>query len=351
MAFDMDLHEGLELGESLRLLRPLAHGGMASLWVAEHRTLGVDVVVKILGPAADADCSGRERFEREARVTAKLSSLHVVRILDSPASASAACATPFLVMELLQGEDLTMRISREGRLPLGETITIVEHVALALEKAHGVGIVHRDVKPANVFLVDGPGGTVAKLVDFGIAKDAADPHVDLTRAGSLMGTPPFMSPEQVVGEQDVDWRCDLWSLAVLAYSCLTGKLPFDGATFGAICVAIHLGRFEPPSVTRLEVSPRVDAFFTRALCRVLERRYRGARELSEAFRTAMWSDANLEGQDGATGAFPGATDEDARDWATTQLELDGLDEDENLPFALGRATSGTRSTPRLLAQC
>jgi serine/threonine-protein kinase len=297
---------------------------MANLWVARHLALDTEVVAKILGTAADADSAGRQRFLREARLAARVSSLHVVRILDSGVGATAVGDRPFLVMELLRGEDLAARISRKGRLSVAETMTVVEHIALALEKAHGMGIAHRDVKPSNVFLVEGPGGFVAKLIDFGIAKDDSEPHVELTRAGSLMGTPPYMSPEQVVGAADIDSRCDLWSLAVVAYSCLTGRLPFDGDTFGAVCVAIHAGRFDPPSVARSELSPRIDAFFARALCRTLELRYRGARELSEAFRAATWSDANASSLEGSA-ATPGPAVEDAMLWATTRLALDDLE--------------------------
>jgi serine/threonine-protein kinase len=350
----VDLYEGLQLGKRLRLVRPLAQGGMANLWVARHLMLGIEVVVKILGITADADATGRQRFLREARLAAKVSSLHVVRILDSEVGAAAVDGRPFLVMELLRGEDLAARIARKGRLSLGETVTVVEHIALALEKTHGLGIAHRDVKPSNVFLVEEPGGMVAKLIDFGIAKDDSEPSVELTRAGSLMGTPPYMSPEQVVGAPDIDSRCDLWSLAVVAYSCLTGRLPFEGDSFGAVCVAIHAGRFDPPSVTRPELSPRVDAFFARALCRTLELRYRGARELSEAFRAATWSDANASTLDGSTTATPLPAEVDAMLWATTRLVLDDLERftppsaptSDNLPFELRLSRSGIRSTAR-----
>jgi serine/threonine-protein kinase len=349
----VELYEGLQLGEQLRLLRPLAQGGMASLWVARHLTLGIEVVVKVLGTLADADVTGRQRFMREARLAAKVSSLHVVRILDSDAGTAAVGDRPFLVMELLHGEDLAARIARKGRLSIGETVTVVEHIALALEKAHAMGIAHRDVKPSNVFLVDGPGGMVAKLIDFGIAKDDSEPHVELTHAGSLMGTPPYMSPEQVVGADAVDARCDLWSLAVVAYSCVTGRLPFEGDSFGAVCVAIHAGRFDPPSVSRPELSERVDAFFARALCRTLELRYRGARELSEAFRAATWSDANATTLDGTT-ARPPPMGVDAMLWATTRLVLDDLERftpqsaptGDNLPFELRLSRSGVRPTAR-----
>jgi eukaryotic-like serine/threonine-protein kinase len=282
----VELHEGLEISERLRLVRPLAQGGMAHLWVAEHRTLGVQVVVKVLAANVAKGPTARRRFMREARVTAKVSSPHVVRVLDCDTGTVADENFAFLVMELLEGEDLAALISRKGRLSVAETLTIVEHVSLALEKAHGVGVIHRDVKPENVFIVEAPEGMVAKLVDFGIAKDASESMVELTHADAVMGTPLYMSPEYVVSVRDVDSRCDVWSLAVVAYSCLTGKTPFNGETFGAICIAIHLGRFDPPSRERPELSALVDAFFAKALCPTIALRYQSAHSLYEALREA-----------------------------------------------------------------
>jgi eukaryotic-like serine/threonine-protein kinase len=242
----VELREGLEINERLRLLRPLAQGGMAQLWVAEHRTLGVEVVVKVLTPKAAREATAKWRFMREARVTAKVRGPHVAHVLDYDEGTLSEENDAFLVMELLHGEDLSVRILRNRWLSVRETLTVVEHVASALDTAHGLGVIHRDVKPENVFLVDGPDGLIAKLVDFGIAKDAAEEMLELTRADAVMGTPHYMSPEQMISARDVDWRCDVWSLAAVAYACLTGRTPFDGASFGAVCLAAHRGVFDPP---------------------------------------------------------------------------------------------------------
>jgi serine/threonine protein kinase len=345
----VDLHEGLEIDGRVRLVRPLAQGGMADLWVAEHHALGVEVVVKTLAPLTSKEATAKRRLMREARVTAKVSSLHVVRVLDS--GVVSEDNDPFLVMELLHGEDLSARIDRMGRLSIGETRTIVEHISLALEQAHGAGIIHRDVKPGNVFLAEAPGGMVVKLVDFGIAKDAAEPTADLTRSDAVMGTPPFMSPEQVKNARDVDSRCDLWSLATVAYSCLTGKLPFDGESFGAICIAIHIGRFDPPSSERPGLAASVDAFFAKALSPSIEHRYQSARAFAEAFREATWSDANPDADVGP--AFD-ADPAKSLYTATTLLVLDDIEyvvegslaarTADNVPFDLARPASHLRSS-------
>jgi len=294
----VDLHEGLEINERLRLLRPLAQGGMAQLWVAEHRTLGVEVVVKVLTPEASREATAKWRFMREARVTARIRSPHVAHVLDYDEGTLSEENDAYLVMELLQGEDLASRLDREFWVPLVEARTIVEHVAEALTVAHGLGVVHRDVKPENVFLVEGPGGITAKLIDFGIAKDAAEEMLELTLANAVMGTPHYMSPEQMVGARDVDLRCDVWSLAVVAYACLTGTTPFGGASFGAVCVSAHRGVFLPPSRERAGLSASVDAFFATAFSPGIDARYPSARALCDAFLQATAANALVESRRG-----------------------------------------------------
>ena len=347
----VDLHEGMELNERIRVVRRLAQGGMADLWIAKHRTLDIEVVVKVLTPRAARGSTARSRFMREARVTAKVICPHVVRVFDCDDGMATAEGDPFLVMELLQGEDLSARIARTGRLSIRETVTIVEHVALALETTHGLGIVHRDVKPENVFVVDGPEGMFAKLVDFGVAKDAAEEVLELTRPDAMMGTPAYMSPEQVVSARDVDSRCDVWSLAVLAYSCLTGKTPFDGPTFGALCVAIHGGKFDRASSARPGLPASIDAFFEKAFRTAIALRYQSARELQEAFRQATWDDASVDLTDDSARSSSVPPGEDAMSAAGTFLVLDDLDETlsggeaesrDNDPIDLAKPRSGVR---------
>jgi serine/threonine-protein kinase len=279
---------------------------------------------------------------------------HVVHVLDCDGGRSGD-GEPFLTMELLRGEDLASRIARRTYLSIGETTTVVEHIASALDAAHGWGVVHRDVKPGNVFLVDTPQGFVAKLIDFGIAKDGLALSLELTLHGTVMGTPAFMSPEQLVGARDVDSRCDVWSLAIVAYACLTGELPFEGESFGSVCVAVAGGHFDAVSRVRPEVSTAVDAFFARALHPDIALRYQTPRELADAFREAAWADANLDV------AVDVVWSGDDKTRATTLLVLDDLDDlpvrrpapvgrpamesgtDDNVPFDLRLPASGVRA--------
>src|SRR5262249_36668765 len=150
---------------------------------------------------------------------------HVVQILDHGVTTEGL---PYIVMELLEGEELAQRIERLGRLTVRDTAIIVGQGSRALSKAHSLGIVHRDIEPENVFLTEIEGEVHVKVLDFGIAKKADASLGPLTSTGSSMGTPHFMSPEQIVSAKGVDGRSDLWSLGVVAYQCLTGALPFTG---------------------------------------------------------------------------------------------------------------------------
>jgi serine/threonine-protein kinase len=189
-------------------------------------------------------------------------------------------------MELMEGESLAHRIRRLGRLSLPETQRFVTHVARALARAHELGIVHRDLKPDNIFLVRNEDEEIAKVLDFGIAKANAQllGHSSATRTGTIMGTPHYMSPEQITGAKGLDHRTDLWALGVIACECLTGSQPFGGETIGALVLAICAQ--EPPKPSSLAPVPAgFDAWFARATARVVAERFASARELSDALRT------------------------------------------------------------------
>jgi serine/threonine protein kinase len=200
-----------------------------------------------------------------------------------------ADGTPFMVMELLRGVELQVRLDERGTLSVADTVRLVAQMGEALSLAHDSGIVHRDLKPENIFLVpDDEGAFTVKVLDFGIAKTGDDADSGgLTRTGTTLGTPNFMSPEQLVQASDVDRRADLWSLAVVVYGCLTGKLPFEGETFPAICVAVHEGVFEKPSRLRRALPLALDAWFAKAFHRDLEARFASAAEMAAAFASAV----------------------------------------------------------------
>jgi eukaryotic-like serine/threonine-protein kinase len=291
---------GTMIGDSLRLERHLADGGMASLWLAHHFGLGIRVVVKFPTPKAGHEREVMDRFRREAEILSRIHDSHVVKVYEFVESSPDVGPTiAYLVMEFLDGEDLATRIARLGPLSLVETLGIVDQLSSALESAHSLGIIHRDVKPENVFLTAGAERPFVKLLDFGVARVDGE-ALRLTCAGATVGTPMYMSPEQLMGTATVDARCDVWSLAIVAYACLTGHAPVQGASFMELCMAIQRCAFDPPSRWRPELPSSMDVFFARALSRRIEERPPTARTLTLALRAAVL------GVDGAVSslAFP-----------------------------------------------
>lgn len=274
---------GTMLTPAIRLFRPIAVGGMGSVWLAEHLGIGAPVAVKFLHPSIASHPAAIARFRREAAAAARIRSQHVVQIFDCAVSDGGLL---YMVMELLEGETLEELLGRGGRVSLEETSRIVRQVSHVLAKAHDAGIIHRDVKPENLVLVEGEEHPFVKLIDFGIARFVGDDESRLTSAGQVVGTPQYMSPEQIEGV-DATAANDLWSLAVVAYACLTGALPFDGNDLVGMAVALKRGAFVPPSTLARGVPRALDAWFARAFDPVPARRFESARSMWLAFEEAL----------------------------------------------------------------
>jgi eukaryotic-like serine/threonine-protein kinase len=280
------LQPGADVTHAVRLIRQLGQGGMGSVWLAEHRGLGTNVVVKFMMAELALDAASVARFSREAAAASQVKSPHVVQTLDHGITAGGV---PFIVMELLEGHDLAKHLAARGALSPDETLAIVDQLCKALDRAHQKGIVHRDIKPENIFLCDvGHGEVFVKLLDFGIAKTAEALGVgSATRTGVLIGTPYYMSPEQSLGSRSIDHRTDLWSVGVVTFECLTGKKPFDGDTITGLALALHHGPIPSPSFYLRGLPPAVDAWFARACSRNVAERPESARALSEELRQAL----------------------------------------------------------------
>ncbi|UQA57782.1 serine/threonine-protein kinase [Polyangium aurulentum] len=263
-----------------RLSRPLAQGAMGSVWVAKHMQLGVDIAIKFMAPQYAASPDLRARFEREARAAAMLKSLNAVQIYDY----GVEDGSPYIVMELLEGEDLAARLARERRLSIRATFDILAQVGKALRRAHELGLVHRDLKPANIFLARVAGEGIVKVVDFGIAKSMEPMDgAQATRSGTLLGSPSYMSPEQVRSSHSVDHRTDLWSLGVIAFQCVTGQLLFPGNELGEVLVDVVTKPIPLASQVAPDLGTALDGFFSRALARDPGQRFQSADELVAAF--------------------------------------------------------------------
>jgi serine/threonine-protein kinase len=297
---------GVVIAERYELERPIASGGMGSVWGARHKQLGVPVAVKFMAPELAGDAVSVARFEREARAAAQLSSPHVVHIHDY----GVEDGTPYIAMELLEGEDLGSRLKRLGRLDLPTTAAIVTQIAKALGLAHRAGIVHRDLKPGNVFMARVGDEEVVKVLDFGVAKQLgvqAPVIGENTTTGMLLGSPGYLSPEQARGGT-VDGRSDLWSLGAIAFVALTGKKPFVGASVGDVIAKICADPLPVATEVAPDLPPAVDGFFARAFARNPDARFAHAAAMAEALRQL----AEVEGSVTPSGPLPvplGRTDE------------------------------------------
>lgn len=261
---------------------------MGSIWLADHLTLHTQVVVKFIAAEHALNVDARLRFEREAALAAQAKSPHVVQIFDHGV---AQQGLPYIAMELLEGEDLARRIDRDRVIDPDLFADWLKQACRGLARAHGKGIVHRDIKPENIFLCDSDGEVLVKLLDFGIAKgELGTPGLTSTSTGTFLGTAYYMSPEQALGERDIDLRSDLWALGVVAFHALTGARPFQGDSIGQVIVRITSAELPPASSRNPRLGRELDAWFAKALARPREQRFQSAKELADAFASSLSAD-------------------------------------------------------------
>jgi serine/threonine-protein kinase len=283
---EVSRQQGQVIGGKYMLERVLGAGGMGEVWSARHTSLQTIVALKFLKGSSASEPEIRSRFELEARVTAQLKTRLAVQVFDYGV---AEAGEPFLVMELLEGESLAQRLDRMGRFSATDTVHLLAQAARALDKAHALGIVHRDFKPGNIFIIlDEDYREQVKVMDFGLAKivgeletrsasvadldDNASPQA-FTRTGALLGTPSYMSPEQVAGAADIGPATDTWALGVVAFECLTGQLPFSGQRMSELFMSIRGRRFTLASALVQELPPEFDAWFNLACALEPAQRY------------------------------------------------------------------------------
>jgi serine/threonine-protein kinase len=325
---------GTVIGGKYRIDGLIGRGGMGSVWSAVHLGLGQRVAVKLIAKRYASSREARTRFDLEAKAVAQLKSRYVVQVYDNGETDDG---TPFIVMELLEGESLDHRIQTRGPMPVDQAVRIVSQVARALMRAHALGIIHRDLKPENIFLTrtEDDDGEIAKVLDFGIAKiKNPDPASDsATRTGAVLGTPLFMSPEQARGLKSVDQRTDLYSLGMVTYMMLTAKPAFNGESFGDILVAICTQPLPSMQESAPWLPPSLDAWLKRACAREPGDRHKSVEELVEGLYSAagiartktqqefMRSDS--AGGSGNTGQVPAAVPR-ASASAQTQQAASGM---------------------------
>ncbi|HHH28991.1 MAG TPA: serine/threonine protein kinase, partial [Polyangiaceae bacterium] len=277
----MDLAPGRMVNANVRLIELLGKGGMGSVWLADHLGLEARVAVKFIAPElVGLDPSLRERFKREASICARLRSIHVVQTFDV---GEMDDGSPYITMEMLEGTNLTDRVETSGPMGIHEVGKIVQQICKVLHRAHVLGIIHRDIKPDNIFLTsDSDYDLFVKVLDFGIAKQTRVGSKDVTKTGAVVGTPEFMSPEQAIASKSLDHRSDLFSLGVVAFYALTGELPFDLDADEPLWMQASRGAHIPATRLRPDLFDEIDDWFERALQGRPEHRYQSARDMANA---------------------------------------------------------------------
>jgi len=269
------------------IVRVIARGGMGTVYEAVNTHIGKRVAMKFVDAELARNKDSVARFQREAEAASAVESGHIVTIFDS---GSTDDGLPFLVMELCRGEDLGHRLRKVGRLELEAALDITAQILRGLCRAHEAGIVHRDLKPDNVFLTEqDDGSTFVKILDFGISKmrrgvSAIDKTI--TKQGTVLGTPFYMSPEQAQALPDVDERTDLWSIGAILYEALTGKPPHDGHSYEQVIVHICTKDALDVRAHNPGVPDKLAGFLAKALCRDRARRFQHAREMLDALGEA-----------------------------------------------------------------
>lgn len=275
--FDRWLKEGVVLLDRYELVAPVAEGGMGIVWRALDRTLGASVAIKF---SKSLDDAARWRFAEEARLAGRLASPHFVRVFDLGFHGNV----PFLVMEFLEGQTLRELLLVHRKLPPALVVLLIRQIAEGLSVAHAAGVVHRDIKPGNIFIVGRSEAPFVKLLDFGVAKFGPG---EWTSTGSWLGTPHYVSPEQALDASEVDASADLWAVAVIAYECLTGRRPFEGSSAVRISNAILEARSPVPSELDRTIPTKFDAWVLNALHRHRHRRPRTALALADGLERAL----------------------------------------------------------------
>jgi eukaryotic-like serine/threonine-protein kinase len=281
------MHSLVQVGELIagkyRLEHKIGSGGMGVVYAATHVQLEQRVALKFLFDDAARDPELLARFWREARAVVRIQSEHVARVMDIGELPGGA---PYIVMEYLEGDDLENVVKRGGPLPVADAVRFLLQACEALAEVHAQGIVHRDIKPANLFLAARPDGTtLVKLLDFGISKAAPVWASDsLTNTRAVIGSPRYMSPEQLRSSRDVDQRADVWALGVTLFELLGGASPFARGTMPEVCASIL--KDEPLSLTELRpgLPPGLESVIRRCLAKEPEGRYRNVAELAIALR-------------------------------------------------------------------
>jgi serine/threonine-protein kinase len=365
----MSLEPGQMIDGKYRIVKMIGEGGMGAVYLGENVRINRKVAIKVLHAAYTGNEEVMQRFEREAQAAGRIGNDHILEVLDI---GQLADGDHFIIMEFLEGEPLSGRIKSRGRLTPSEATPILRQVLEGLHAAHTAGIIHRDLKPDNIFILREKAGVhdYVKIIDFGISKfnQLAGDGMKMTRTGAVMGTPYYMSPEQASGSAEADQRSDIYSVGVMLYEAVTGRVPFDAGTFNQLMFKIVLSEVPPPETIVPDLDPAFSSIIAKSMTRDLTQRFQTTQEFIRALdawthsgasvsvppaadaaaagllpagsaRSAMGSQANINRALGGTAAAAAGT---SGNWASSQPDTApvGLPKKSNAGLVAGLAAVG-----------